>query len=107
MPALPDLSRSLSTDWQEHGLCRASDATVFFPPAHFEQKHERAAREAEAKAICAECPVQRECLEWALTIREPYGVWGGYSESERRHILLGRTSPPEGVLVGSGAAARR
>ena len=32
---------------------------------------------ARAKAICAECPVRRACLEGALARREPYGVWGG------------------------------
>jgi WhiB family redox-sensing transcriptional regulator len=32
---------------------------------------------ARAKAICAECPVRRACLDAALARREPYGVWGG------------------------------
>ena len=32
---------------------------------------------ARAKAICAECPVRRACLDGALARREPYGVWGG------------------------------
>lgn len=30
-----------------------------------------------AKALCATCPVQRECLASALRRREPCGVWGG------------------------------
>ncbi len=32
---------------------------------------------AEAKRICAQCPVLAECLEGALERREPWGVWGG------------------------------
>ena len=32
---------------------------------------------ARAKRICASCPVMEECLEGALTRREPWGVWGG------------------------------
>lgn len=32
---------------------------------------------AQAKAICAECPMVAPCLEGALTRREPWGVWGG------------------------------
>jgi len=32
---------------------------------------------AQAKRICAECPVLAECLEGALERREPWGVWGG------------------------------
>jgi WhiB family redox-sensing transcriptional regulator len=30
-----------------------------------------------AKAVCASCPLRRECLAGALDRREPYGVWGG------------------------------
>jgi WhiB family redox-sensing transcriptional regulator len=32
---------------------------------------------ARAKAICAGCAHQEECLEGALARREPWGVWGG------------------------------
>jgi WhiB family transcriptional regulator, redox-sensing transcriptional regulator len=90
MAMLPELSAAGSTDWQQHGLCRAEDSNVFFAPAHFEHKPEREAREARAKAICARCPVRAECLDWALETREPFGVWGGYSETERKQILLGK-----------------
>jgi len=31
-----------------------------------------------------DCPVLEECREHALSTREPYGVWGGMSEEERR-----------------------
>jgi WhiB family transcriptional regulator, redox-sensing transcriptional regulator len=88
--SLPLLQTTLSTAWQEHGLCRTTDATVFFPPMHFEPKPEREARETKAKAICAACPVQVECLEWALDTEEPFGVWGGHSELDRKHILAAR-----------------
>ena len=32
---------------------------------------------AQAKGICAECPVLAPCLEAAIERREPWGVWGG------------------------------
>ena len=32
---------------------------------------------AQAKAICAECPVLAPCLAGALERPEPWGVWGG------------------------------
>ena len=41
------------------------------------------ARVAEAKAICAGCPVRRECLAFALRTRQVHGVWGGLSEQQR------------------------
>lgn len=90
LATLPNLSAALATEWQTQGLCRVEDAAVFFPPAHFEHKVEREAREARAKAICQRCPVRPECLEWALAIREPYGVWGGYTEAERKQVLHGK-----------------
>lgn len=72
--------------WQDLAACRGADPNLFFPPQHQELKEERIAREAQAKAICAQCPVRRSCLEFALTTREPHGVWGGMSETDRRHI---------------------
>ena len=44
-------------------------------------------RIAAAKAICRRCPAINECLEHALRVREPYGVWGGLSEDERAYLL--------------------
>lgn len=88
MAPMPLLPGAPSTSWQAHGLCRAVDSSIFFPPAHFEHKPEREAREKQAKAICRECPVRIECLDWALQTREPYGVWGGYAESERKQMLV-------------------
>lgn len=60
---------------------------MFFPPAHFERKDEKLEREGRAKAICATCSVQQECLDYALRIREQHGIWGGLSESERKPLL--------------------
>ncbi|MEE9125380.1 MAG: WhiB family transcriptional regulator [candidate division NC10 bacterium] len=38
----------------------------------------------DAKRICAECSVQEQCLDIALSTPEFYGTWGGKSEEERR-----------------------
>ena len=59
-----------------------ADVSLFSPPAG-ERGPARAAREAAAKAVCASCPVLTECAAHALTVREPYGVWGGMSEDDR------------------------
>ena len=43
----------------------------------------RRERDAAAKATCAACPVLEQCRRHALSVREPYGVWGGMTEDER------------------------
>ena len=75
-----------SYEWQYAAACKGVDESVFFSP-DAERGPSRRAREAAAKALCAVCPVSRECLEHALTVREPYGVWGGLSVNERENLL--------------------
>lgn len=85
-------ARSLEEIWQMGALCRGPDSALFFPPSHFERKDEKEIREARAKAICRNCPVTRECLDYALRIREPHGIWGGQNEIERKALLSVRAS---------------
>lgn len=73
--------------WQAKAACRGPQTSMFFPPSHFERKDDKEMRESQAKAICASCPVRRSCLEYALRIREPHGIWGGLNEAERRSLL--------------------
>jgi WhiB family redox-sensing transcriptional regulator len=77
----------LERTWQSRAACRGPESALFFPPTYPERKEERDAREARAKAICAECRVRAECLEYALSIREPHGIWGGLTEAERRLLI--------------------
>lgn len=44
----------------------------------------------KAKAVCAKCPVEEECLEWALETRFPFAVIGGKTERERKLLLKSR-----------------
>lgn len=73
-------------DWQLRAACRGADATLFFHPEG-ERGPSRSARELAAKALCARCPVIAQCAAHALSCREPYGVWGGLSETEREEQL--------------------
>ena len=76
--------------WQVKASCRGPQAAVFFPPSHFERKDEKEERETRAKAICMTCPVRKSCLEYAIRIREPHGIWGGLNELERKAMLARR-----------------
>lgn len=75
-------------DWQIEGACRGMDSAFFFHPEG-ERGPARARREARAKQVCNECPVLTQCREHALEVHEPYGIWGGLSESERDTIIRG------------------
>jgi len=76
-------------DWQLQGTCRDEDPELFFHPEG-ERGPSRRNRERAAKAVCARCPVVRDCARHALAVREPYGVWGALSEDEREAIYLAR-----------------
>ncbi|GAA1508258.1 hypothetical protein GCM10009827_023100 [Dactylosporangium maewongense] len=73
-------------DWQRLGLCRGRDSAQFFHPDG-ERGASRGRREAAAKNVCRACPVRAQCAAQALATREPYGVWGGFSEGERLRLL--------------------
>ncbi len=80
-------AQRIEDTWQIRAACRGPQAEVFFPPPQFERKDEKLERETRAKQICGDCPVRRPCLDYAIAIREPHGIWGGLNENERRQIL--------------------
>lgn len=63
--------------WYKHAVC-AGKSELFY-----DEKSRIAT--ARAKALCAACPVQVKCLEYALTNAENIGVWGGMTSNERRN----------------------
>ncbi len=77
----PDLPPS--PKWHARAACDGldDDGRIFFP--------ERGRSAAEAKAICAGCPVVGECLEWGIE-HEDYGVFGGLTAPERVELKRGR-----------------
>lgn len=72
--------------WTDQALCATVDPELWFP--------EKGALNREAKRICGGCPVAAECLEYALARNERYGIWGGYSELQRRGM---RGPLPKGI----------
>ena len=68
--------------WRKKAACHGLDPQNFYPET------EEAAD--AAKVVCAGCPVQSACLEYALVRREKDGVWGGFTERERRRIIRQR-----------------
>jgi len=64
--------------WQSRALCAQTDPEAFFP--------EKGGSTRDAKRVCGACVVRSECLEYALSNDERFGIWGGLSERERRRL---------------------
>jgi len=73
------LNRSRSRGWTDYAACEGMSTDVFFPQQWESIK--------PAEKICHRCPVIQECLEYAITNEEWYGIWGGLSENRRRELI--------------------
>ena len=71
-------------EWRSGAACSGQDPKIWFPDGV------RMASLRRAVAICNLCPVKAECLAHALEVKEPHGVWGGVSETQRRRMLRGQ-----------------
>jgi WhiB family transcriptional regulator, redox-sensing transcriptional regulator len=90
IPVMTNAVMTPETAWRENASCLQYPAVLFFGVDDSESPAERRLREDKAKRICATCEVRRQCLEYALTTREPYGIWGGLTELERKARLRSR-----------------
>ena len=70
-----------ATNWRSAGACLSADPDLFFP---ITAKGPAQRQIARAKAICAECRVRLECLEFARTYDLTYGIWGGTTPEDRQ-----------------------
>lgn len=72
--------------WMENAACRQDDlADLFFHPDR-ERGEAKADRDRKAKEICNKCNVLDKCMDYVLRYKEPYGVWAGLSEDDRRQM---------------------
>lgn len=74
----------LPPEWMTEARCIEVDTEIFFP-----DKGDRGSAEA-ARRICNGCEVRVQCLEYALSNAEVYGIWGGTNERDRRPLLKAR-----------------
>lgn len=75
---------TLSENWQRRAVCVGVDPSIFFPV--FAQSDRVWAR---ARVMCAQCPVQPECLEFALQwqdLEDRWGMFAGFTPNERNLI---------------------
>lgn len=66
--------------WLERAACRGLPPSMFYP--------EWGEEGAEARRICAGCPVRVECLDHAVVTGEKWGIWGGLNNKRRRVLRV-------------------
>ena len=99
----PHPDPTLDTSWMADAECKGMDPDLFHPGRGEDAK--------KAKAICSECLVRIECLDYSLANYEKVGIWGGMSERERRalrrEINLAKPKPPIRHGTVRGATTHR
>lgn len=78
----------------EGGLCRGYSTELWFPMykkggVSTEERKKRKEDEEFVRKTCSECDVRIHCLEYSLR-HEPFGTWGGKTETERSAIRANR-----------------
>jgi len=95
----------------KNGNCLGHDTNMWYPRlkkgVSKSEYRDYVVNAKTAISICEQCNVKNECLEYSLR-HEPYGIWGGKTESERanlRHangVVLSR----EGRIFFAGVGVR-
>lgn len=82
-------------NWRALAACATANPALFAAPDsdEGESPDRRAGREKRALKVCARCPVQAACLDFAVETGAQNGVWGGLTEGRmQRHARSVRRS---------------
>ena len=77
---LSTLTKDGNKMWQFESKCTPEDSNLFFS--------ELASKVIKAKMICLGCPVQNECLDFAIKNNIEEGIFGGLTFNERKSLVL-------------------
>lgn len=70
-------------DWRARAHCANTYPDAFFPDS---KAGFYSGDGLTALQLCRACPVQQQCLEFALSTNQEFGIWGGTSEEQRRRM---------------------
>lgn len=76
---------TLTEPWRHLAACNGMNTDYWFPDTTGATVNNSPAV-ARAIQICKTCPVQTQCLTWALERPEMHGIWGGTTAEQRRGI---------------------
>jgi hypothetical protein len=85
-PALPPAPPG----WHRAASCRGLMGSEEWARAFFPSDSDTDNHGAQAKAVCATCPVWVECLTEAVDRRERTGIWGGAGGAQLRTLARAR-----------------
>lgn len=68
---------SMDLGWMDRAACRHESTDLFYSGG---RKFHRAV------AICQQCPVRQQCLNYAVATEQPQGVWGGLTPEQRNNL---------------------
>ena len=82
--------------WRDQAMCRGYDPDIFFPNVGLGGSNATLAKQiTAAKRVCSMCPVDLECLDFALqplnTCRHTC-IMGGLTYQERVNVLNARVT---------------
>lgn len=76
--SLSEYDAFFTEPWRKEALCIDQPASLFFP--------ESSQSNLQGKRICEMCPVRLDCLSYAVTTYQEFGIWGGTVGKERGTI---------------------
>lgn len=76
--------------WRKRALCKDYPVEYWYPENPTAQ-----GAFAQAKSICDRCPVESECLDYAVANAEIHGMWGGKTERQRYKLMRARGVKPD------------
>jgi len=84
------MTPKLIDDWRRAAACQDAEPELFFPVSATTAS---AGTVRRAKLICMSCPVQAQCLSYAMAHRQEQGIWGGLTDDERRSLRARMSGP--------------
>lgn len=76
----------------EKANCKEVGTNAFYMQDE-EQSSKRLAKTEYARAVCATCPIQPECLTYAFK-HERFGMWGAVTARERNFVATNTLGGP-------------
>lgn len=69
--------------WMQRAACRGLSHDLFFTPDGAQGVDEK---DLPGLLVCQSCPVQPDCLDYALKANEKFGLWGGMPTKKRKRL---------------------